>query len=188
MKTVVKMIVTLSLIGIISGGFLSYIAAWAAPKIEKHRKEATAKAIFLVQPEGKKYESVEKIDFECYKVLGENDQLLGFALPYEGNGFQGKIRLMIGIKDDLKEMTGLQVLEQVETPGLGTRVTEEDYLKQFVGLITEPRIDWVKGAAPDKSNEIQAITGATISSKAVVLIVNDGIKKLRSIKDSGGKL
>ncbi len=189
MNTVVKMIITLSVIGIISGAFLSQIAGWAAPKIEMHRKADTEKAIFLVQPDAVSYKTVSETGFECYEVFSDSAKMnsVGYALPYEGNGFQGKIRLMVGIDKGLNNMTGLQVLEQVETPGLGTKVTEEDFTKQFVNLSTSPQIDWVKGEQPDSPNEIQAVTGATISSKAVVFIINDGIKKLREAEEGGKK-
>ena len=93
---------------------------------------------------------------------------------------------MVGLNNELNEISGLQILEQVETPGLGTKVTEEPYLKQFVNLSTSPQVDWVKGVPPSKPNEIQTITGATISSKSVVNILNDGLKKLRSINNDGG--
>ncbi|MBU0559696.1 MAG: FMN-binding protein [Bacteroidota bacterium] len=186
MSTVIKMFTALVLIGILSGGLLSTLNEWAEPKIEANRKAETERAIFLVQPSAKKYEKIESVQFELYRVFDENNIELGYALPYEGNGFQGKIRLMVGVKSDLKELVGLQVLEQVETPGLGTKITEQPFTEQFVNLIAEPAINWVKGIKPSNPNEIQAITGATISSKAVVSIINDCIKVLRESKISGG--
>lgn len=186
MKTVIQMLITLTVIGVISGGLLSQISEWAEPKIAEHRKEETAKAIYLVQPSAKSYEVVTKVDFEVYKVFDENKNSIGFALPYEGNGFQGKVRLMVGLNNELDEVIGLQVLEQLETPGLGTKITEEPFLKQFLNLSTLPQVNWVKGAPPTKPNEIQTITGATISSKAVVAILNDGINKLRAANNNRG--
>ncbi|KAB2843812.1 MAG: FMN-binding protein [Melioribacteraceae bacterium] len=186
MKTVIQMLITLTIIGVISGGLLSEISKWADPQIAEHRKEETAKAIYLVQPSAKSYEAITEVGFEVYKVFDENKNQIGFALPYEGNGFQGKVRLMVGLNNDLNEVIGLQVLEQLETPGLGTKITEEPFLKQFLNLSTLPQVDWVKGAPPSNPNEIQTITGATISSKAVVTILNDGIKKLREANNSGG--
>lgn len=187
MKTVIKMLITLTIIGVVSGALLSEVSNWAAPKIEIHRKAATEQAIYLVQPNAKDYQKVETVDFELYKVFDDGKNLIGYALPFEGNGFQGKIRLMVGVKDDLNELAGLEILEQVETPGLGTKVTEEPFTKQFNELKAEPKVAWVKGTPPSKPNEIQAITGATISSRSVVEIINQGLEKLRSAKE-GGKL
>ena len=97
MKLVLHMLITLTLIGIISGGVLSEINSWAAPKIEANRKAETERAIFIVQADATKYEKIETVDFELYEVFDDSSTLLGYALPYEGSGFQGKIRLIVGV-------------------------------------------------------------------------------------------
>ena len=86
----------------------------------------------------------------------------------------------------MKKYLALEILEQVETPGLGTKVTETPFTDQFKQLKTSPLINWVKGVEPENPNEIQAITGATISSKAVVAIINSGIEKMKKLRDNGG--
>lgn len=178
MNTVVKMLLTLTLVGVLSGGLLSQINNWAAPKIKVNRQKETERAIFLVQPDAKDYKKID-VDFELYQVFNASGESIGYSLPFEGNGFQGNIRLMVGVKPDLETLVGLEILEQVETPGLGTKVTEKFFTQQFEGLVAKPQVDWVKGAEPSNPNEIQAITGATISSKSVVGIVNAGLKKLQ---------
>ncbi len=185
MKTAIHMIITLFVIGSLSGGFLSYIANWASPKIIQHRQEDTEKAIYTVQPKCKKTEKV-KAAFELYRVFSESGDTLGYAMPVEGNGFQGKVRLMIGVTKDATELTGLEILEQSETPGLGQKIVEEDFKKQFANLVTNPLVEWIKGSAPEKKNQIQTITGATISSKSVVEIINTGLETLRTSLNDGG--
>lgn len=180
MNLLTKMLATLTLIGIISAVLLSEVNSWAVPKIIANRKAETERAIFVVQPNATKYKTIENINFELYEAFDDNDNSLGYALPYEGNGFQGKIRLIIGLHKDLKNMIALEVLEQVETPGLGTKVTETHFTNQFKNLIIKPEIKLVKGVPAQDQNEIQAITGATISSKAIVRIINEGINRLRS--------
>lgn len=190
MKTIIHMLITLTLIGVISGGLLSQISGWADPQIAEHRQKETEAAIFEVQPGAKRYEKLNDVNFEVYEVYNENDEMLGYAMPYEGNGFQGKVRLMIGLNADMEKMTGMRVLEQVETPGLGTKVVTDPsnktnpmwFPEQFNGVNTQPEITYVKNAKPSKDNEIMAITGATISSKSVVGIINTGIKELRAHK------
>ncbi|MCB2206584.1 FMN-binding protein [bacterium] len=186
MKTIVGMLVTLSIIGVVSGGGLAMLSSWADPLIAANKKADTERAIFQVQTEAKSYEKVDALPYECYRVLDATGNDLGYALPWEGNGFQGKIRMMIGVTSDMTTITAIEVLEQVETPGLGTKVTEDPYRKQFENLHAEPQVDWVKGVPPTKENEIQTITGATISSKAVVAIVNDGLLTLRKDMQAGG--
>ena len=75
-KLVVKMIFTLSIIGIISGALLSELSGWAAPKIAKHRLEDTKKAIFLVQPNANQYKRIESVTFEVFEV-SKNDSIIG---------------------------------------------------------------------------------------------------------------
>ncbi|MFA7289520.1 MAG: FMN-binding protein [Melioribacteraceae bacterium] len=186
MKLMAHMIATLAIIGIISGGTLAVISKWADPLIAANKKAVTENAIFLVQPAGKSYEKVKNNDNEIYKVFDENKELIGYSVVFTGNGFQGAIRSMVGLDKDLKKITSIEVLEQSETPGLGTRITEPGYKDQFKGLETEPQINWLK-TPPTKPNEIMAITGATISSKSVVAILNEGISKIRALKE-GGKL
>lgn len=188
MKTAVHLILTLSVIGIIAGGSLSVVSQWAAPLIAANQKAATEQAIFMVHLEGKRYEAVENAGCEVYKVFDGSDKLLGYSLVYEGNGFQGKIRIMAALSEDLNKILAYEVLEQSETPGLGTKVTEEPFKGQFKNLVTTPSINWVKGVPPSKPNEITAITGATISSKSIVAILNNGIEHMRSIKEKGGIL
>lgn len=185
MKNVIQMLVVLTIIGIISGVSLSEVAIWANPKIAVNRAKETEQAIYRVQPNAKSFKKVEKIELELYQVFDGNNSPIGYAFPYEGNGFQGKIRLIVGLNDSLSIISRVEILEQVETPGLGTKITEEPYLKQFVNLLTNPQIDWIKGSPPSKPNEIQTITAATISSRSVVEILNDGIKKLKILKQKG---
>lgn len=185
MKLVIHMLATLTLIGVVSGALLSSLNGWAAPKIEANRKAETERAIFVVQKEATKYEKIESVDFELYEVFDDSSNSLGYAMPYEGNGFQGKIRLIVGLNKNLKNILGLEVLEQVETPGLGTKVVEKPFTDQFIQLILEPEVTWVKGVEPSNPNEIQAITGATISSKAIVDIINAGVKRLKSQTKNG---
>jgi electron transport complex protein RnfG len=106
---------------------------------------------------------------------------VGYALPAQGNGYQGVIKLMIGLSPDLAEITGISILEQVETPGLGGRISEQAFQEQFRGVKTEPAVGYVKNQKPEKDTDVQAVTGATISSRSVVTIINRSIEKFREV-------
>lgn len=185
MKEMTHILATLTLIGIIAGGSLSLVSNWASPKILINQKAETERAIYLVHIDGKRYEPMKKAGFEVYKVFDQADNSVGYSLVYSGNGFQGKIKMMIGLTEDLNKITSIEILEQSETPGLGTKILEPPYKNQFNGLILNPHIKLVKGVEPSNPNEVQAITGATISSRAVVTIANEGISKLKSIIEKG---
>lgn len=182
---VTHIIATLTLIGIIAGGSLSLVNNWAAPKIALNQKAETERAIYLVHLDGKKYEEIKNAGFEVYRVFDKEDKSVGYSMVYAGNGFQGKIKMMIGVTNDLTKITSIEILEQSETPGLGTKILEPPYKDQYKGLSPNPVIKLVKGIEPSNPNEVKAITGATISSRSVVAIVNEGITKLKSLENKG---
>ena len=102
-----------------------------------------------------------------------------------GNGFSDKITLMVGVSEDLDSISGIEILKQTDTPGLGARIVEPEFKNKFKGLRTTPQVEVIKQGNPAQ-NEIQAITAATITSKAVVDIVNahmNILKKLKAGKD-----
>jgi electron transport complex protein RnfG len=93
---------------------------------------------------------------------------------------------MVGVKQDLNKIQNIQVLESVETPGLGGKITTKDFQQQFKGLNIKEGIKLLKGRRPKQVNMlsktgVDAITGATISSKAVVDIINQKIVKIKEI-------
>ena len=87
---------------------------------------------------------------------------------YSNNGFSGRIELIVGFLLD-GTITGYTVIEQKETPGLGTKVTESKFSNQFKGM--NPRSHGFK--VKQDGGEIDAVTSATISSRAVI----DAIKR-----------
>ncbi|MFT5765223.1 MAG: electron transport complex protein RnfG, partial [Saprospiraceae bacterium] len=78
-----------------------------------------------------------------------------------------------GYDDTLKVIIGFEVLESKETPGLGDKIFKDaDFQTNFTALAVEPEIVPVKKGAKQKPNEVEGITGATISSKAIVRLLN----------------
>ena len=89
------------------------------------------------------------------------------------------IKMLAGVQPDMNTLVGIEILESQETPGLGQEIASEKFKSQFNGLRTTPDITYVKNQKPSEPNEIEAITGATISSRAVVTILNGKINELR---------
>ena len=137
------------------------------------------RAIFKIFPKGKEYKRRTVEDSAVFTVLDARQNVLGYAFLAQGNGYQGTIKMMAGIKTDLRTLTGLEILESQETPGLGQEITGASFKGQFNGLKAQPAITYVKNRKPTKPNEIEAITGATISSRAVVSILNETIQTLQ---------
>jgi len=102
----------------------------------------------------------------------------GWVVKTAGQGYADKIELLVGVTADAKAITGLFILDQKETPGLGNKIVEPAWRKQFTHKSTKQPLTAVKTKAA-ASYEINAITGATISSKAVCDIVNQSMNNLR---------
>ncbi len=187
MKLAIKMIVTLSIIGAVTAGILNSVWNWADPLIKENERKATEEAIGIVQPNKVKYERLDIKEFEIYKVTDAENADLGYALVTVGNGFQNKIKLMVGLNKELTEIVGLTVLDQQETPGLGDEISKPYFQDRFKNLNITQEITYLKGVKGDKNKgQIQAITGATISSKAVVKLLNVTLQQLRKLKEFGG--
>lgn len=179
MRNTIKMIGVLTVIGLVSGAALVFMYEYANPLIIDNQKKELKEAIFKIFPEAEKYE--EKIigGEAVFEVKDTSGQSLGYAFLAEGNGYQGTIKMMGGAKTDLKTLVGIEILESQETPGLGHEITGDKFKSQFRGLKAEPEIAYVKNKPPTKPGEIQAITGATVSSSAVVSILNEKIRAIR---------
>ena len=105
----------------------------------------------------------------------------GWVVKAAGRGYADKIELLIGLDADAETITGLYILEQKETPGLGANITLPGWRNQFVQQKTDKPLTVGKGKTPG-DGVIDAVTGATISSRSVAAIVN------RTIGDIKGRL
>jgi electron transport complex protein RnfG len=114
-----------------------------------------------------------------YEARDANGHCVGWVLPGSGQGFADRIELLVGLNPDLTTIRGMFVIEQKETPGLGNYITDADrFRNQFVGKQVTPPLTVVK-SNPDPKHEIQALTGATISSESVSSIVNQTVANLK---------
>jgi len=114
-------------------------------------------------------------------------KVIGYAIPGAGPGFQDTIRLMYGYRPHDGRIIGLQILDSRETPGIGDKIFKDaEFRANFTNLAVAPTINVVKKGKKSAANEIDAITGATISSKAVARILNNSnelwLSRLPNIK------
>ena len=113
---------------------------------------------------------------EFYEIYNSDGQLIGYALTAKGNGYGGEINILIGIDTDYNIMK-ISIISNTETPGLGTQIKESFFTDQFTGLGTDDV------ELSSDGGKIDAITGATISSKAVTDAVRDTLdERIESIK------
>jgi len=184
MNQLLKMILVLTVLGLISGLVLSLVSDYATPIINENKQEATEDAIYYVLPDTERYETVTYDEKDIYKSLNGDDKLTGYAFTASGSGYQGTIRLMVGVGPDLNKIKGIQILESSETPGLGGKIRGDNFKDQFRGLVASGNLSLVKGS-PKNPGEVEAITGATISSRAVVNTINQELDRVEQFLSSG---
>jgi electron transport complex protein RnfG len=139
-----------------------------------------AKSTFQITP---RTVAVEKNgitkNYSVFETRQEEDgRLVGWVTKVSGQGYADRIELLLGLDPSIETITGLFVLDQKETPGLGNKIVEEKWRNQFARKSTQAPLKVVKGGAT-LSNEIDAVTGATISSDSVVSIINKTITDLK---------
>ena len=175
------------------GAALAGIQLTLAPKIEANKLNETlekvpelilgADAARTFKDSGRlmevnrQYVTAGAKTYSVFKAEKDN-QTAGWVVKASGQGYADKIELLVGVDETVDTITGLFVLDQKETPGLGNKIMEPDWRKQFVSKSTHLQLTAVKTEA-DGPGEISAITGATISSKAVCDIVNQSLNNLR---------
>ncbi len=186
-----RMILVLTLVGLISGGFLAGVAKLTKERIALNVQAEIEEAIQEVVDEADVNQVLhEEEDLVIYKESKDTGELAGFAIQATGVGFQDKITLMVGLDPAMKQITGLTIISQSETPGLGAKIEDWDAFLQFwesrdaTGPLTlrKPPSSTVEELLP---SEINTITAATISSKKVLEIVNFSIERMRELLRQG---
>ena len=130
-------------------------------------------------------------------VVARNEagDALGYAALGQAQGYGGMVNVMVGMDADAERIIGVKVVKQSETPGLGTRIAEVKSNRTWFGIVTgqtpegevETMSEFLKKfigreesqVRLDGENSIQAITGATISSTAVVNAVRAAMQKIQ---------
>lgn len=200
-----KLIMALGIAGLLSGIVLVGTFIYTAPLIKANKEAAMQRAIFKVLPkcttyttlklaDGKLIEKVEesenkketdKEELLIYAGYDSTKALIGFAIPGSEPGFQDIIGALFGYDATQKIIIGFEVLESKETPGLGDKIFKDvEFQTNFNSLVVDPEIIAVKKGKKQYPNEVEAISGATISSKAVVRLLNKTVATWQTAIDS----
>ena len=122
--------------------------------------------------EENKIEEKKKGEFEYY-LSSDERRIFGFT----GRGLWGPIKVVISMNPDGKTIEKLRVVSQEETPGLGGRITEAGFLKKFEKK--ELPLQLVLRKEPEGNHEIDAISGATMTSQAFLKMINEFVIDLK---------
>ena len=113
---------------------------------------------------------------KAYVGFDASGQQLGVAVTAQEPGFQQEVLLMIGFEPATGTLIGYKVLDEKETPGLGDKIERDtSFTSQFPGRVAP--LKGVKARKAGDRSQVQTITGATISSRAVIRIINHAVER-----------
>ena len=170
MKKILSLVFSLTIIAGVCAAVLAYVNKITAEPIKETAKANEMVAVKAVMPSG-----VETVESSGDIFVGKNAQ--GEAIGYaakgtDPNGYGGDIVLMVGFEQDKKTLVCYKVLAAAETPGLGMKLTTPEFAGQFRGH------DAVGLKVKKDGGDIEAITAATITSRAVCRALADAQKKI----------
>ncbi|MDI6870515.1 MAG: RnfABCDGE type electron transport complex subunit G [Bacillota bacterium] len=197
MREQARVVIVLTLVSLVAGAALAYTYEATLPRIRANEAEARQEALKDVVPGTARFTPLtvkvqltgaggkpEARQVEVYQCLDASGNLVGLAYIAEPVGFADTIRLMVGLDPAARRILAIRVLDLKETPGLGVKVREEKFTGQFKGKnLADPFV------AARAGSDLQAVTGATISSKAVARGVKESAEAVLAAyaQEEGGR-
>ncbi|MFP4644462.1 MAG: FMN-binding protein [Spirochaetales bacterium] len=194
-----RLVLTLALIAMMSG--ITVVFAYEVtrdPIARNHSERLVERTIFEALPDAETHglfrlddDGIEQLsdtevdDANLYAGYDEDGNLVGVALEGASQGYEDVVRVMYGYSPDDQEIIGLTVMESSETPGLGDEISSDSFQEQFADLDVpltsdmselDQEISVVDAGSDTGTAEIEAISGATVSTQAVA----DGIQESAS--------
>jgi len=152
---------------------LAFTYQMTKPRIEEQARLEEEAALKSILPQAETFTKKEIAGLTYYDAA-RSGRTIGYCVKVIANGYGGYIYMMVGI-DTSGRIEGLRVLQQQETPGLGAKITEIKPGEKEPYFLAQFRAQEASGLELKKN--IDAITGATISSKAVVDGVRETVEK-----------
>lgn len=171
---ILRTVISLTVICICVSAAVSLSYALTKDKIEEMRLETERASVASVfGAEDITYKALDEIPStvnSVFEVMASDGSVCGYAVAVSPSGFGGNIDMIVGVGTDGK-IVGVDITALSETPGLGSRVDDEGYLGRYRGLSGELSL----------GRDVDAISGATISSRSVMAGVNRALSALRDM-------
>ncbi len=194
-----RLLLTLALAGAASGWLVVTVYKMTLPAVQKHAAEQANAAVHEVLKAPARWDTLYLVNDALTRTPPSQTDLadipkafvgfdasgtrLGVAVTAAEPGFQELLTLMIGFDPRTGTLIGFKVLDQKETPGLGDKIERDTaFGGQFAGRIAP--LHGVKNRAGKPPDEVQTITGATISSRAVIRIINNAMARWRPLLEA----
>lgn len=187
MKEISVLTAKLLLICAIVAALLAFVNSVTLPVIAENEEKNFQKSMAEVLDTSDKFDKLDISDLDTKTGIKLNS-------IYEGNnggyvasitcseGYGGDINIMVGITPELNVKKVL-IISMSETPGLGAKANSSDFLNKFIG--STKGLEVIKNSSP-RQNQISAISGATITSKAVTKAVNAALDAVEKVNSKGG--
>lgn len=196
----VKNVVVLTVITVVAGFLLGYVYDITKGPIQEANDRALQEALKAVFAESESFDEIssdnsgdilagagftaEKINL-AYAAKDSSGSLLGYVFSITtSSGYGGDINIILGIKSD-GAINGVEILSISETPGLGMKADTPEFKSQFKGK-NVAQISFTKSGAKEEY-EIDALSGATITTTAMTNAVNAGLSYFNAININGGE-
>ncbi len=193
MKKIITLAAKLFIITAVATACLSIVNGFTSPIVENRAKEQYKMSMEEVFKDADDFKSLEEVDKDKFTKLTEsNDNVEDIVIASKGGteigyvfktigkgGYGGPIKFVVGVDNDAN-IVGYKVLESSETKGFGSQVAEEPFISSVVGKNMSGEM--VRAENPSKENEIQAISGTTISVKAILNGLNGAVKALAELR------
>lgn len=189
-----RLATTLAVAGALAGLAIVLVFQWAEPRILGHQARALQGAVHEVLAAPERHETLFVVDGALTPTLppGTDSMTLeriyrgydaagapvGYAIAGAEPGFQDVIRVLFGYDAARGRLLGMRVLDHKETPGLGDKIVKDSlFVRAFEG-VASPMAGVKPGSGSGSDEEVDMITGATISSRAVIGIINRRIVRM----------
>jgi Na+-translocating ferredoxin:NAD+ oxidoreductase subunit G len=197
-----RLIATLGVAGALAGGLIVTVFQWAEPRILHHQAQAIAQAVNEVLQGPERTETlfvwdgalvaappagVDTLQLDrVWAGYDEGGNRVGFAMIGGEAGFQDIILVMFGYDPVTSRLMGMHILDSKETPGLGDKIfKDEAFVDQFRSA-QAPMVPTKPGTGTGDPREVDTITGATISARTVINIINNRITRMTPLLETVG--
>lgn len=193
-----RLLALMTIAGAIAGALIVSVYQLTLPRIEQHKAEVERAAVLEVLRGPASFDTLYLVDGALLKTLPAGREVkglekvylgrdasgarVGFAISGTENGFQDPITVMFGYDAAQRKVIAMKVIANKETPGLGDKIVKDSlFVNEFLGAATP--LAGVKKLQGKTPNDVEMITGATISSRAVIQIINNAIARWQPLMD-----
>jgi electron transport complex protein RnfG len=186
-----RLVTTMAAAGALAGLLIVVVFQATLPAVLANRAARLDAAMATVVPGLARYDTLYLVDGKLtstlppgvdarktekvYAAFDDGGRRIGFAIPASEPGFQDAIDVLFGFDPAKRGTLGLVILNTKETPGLGDKILSDSFREQFSDASTP--LNGVKAGQSQKPEDVDMITGATISSRTVIRAINKAVEK-----------